>query len=79
MIILYTRKPRHRGQVTLLLSFNKWQQPNTRALNYVEFAFSENSRSERARSFVVVEGYLDGKLFEMEVMGHPQVIAQWVS
>lgn len=63
MTILYTRKPRHRGQVTLLFSFNKWQQPNTRALNYVEFAFSENSRSERARSFIVVEGYLGGKLF----------------
>lgn len=38
VLLLHTRKPRNRGQVTLL--FSKWQQPNTRAFSHAKSLLS---------------------------------------
>lgn len=58
VFILHTRKPRNRGQVTLLL-LSEWQQPNTRALNHGKSLLSGKTQDWKSQSFIVVEGYLD--------------------
>lgn len=66
------RKPSNTGQVTLLLS--KWQQPNTRALNHVKSLSLGKLKIGNVDLLLWWRVTLIKSCFEMEEMGHPQLM-----